>query len=200
MPKDLCRYIDFGLKPQYLNKSPNCFITQVFFGLALIGGTARERIFRYPSCQRTLTVFMPRYPKTSRLWQLLKVRKYILLQTLRHHCIATTTIIYNIITLKYIIIRILTIPVLSCQWATVLRYVRALVVVCEYSIRGDQLLTMFCDVDDAILSPTEEEVTDGKTEHQRQTQPHVVRHEHQHQHVRSDRLNQMQKRLNYVPG
>lgn len=50
-------------------------------------------------------------------------------------------------------------------------------------IQNDKLLTMFCDIYDGVLSPPEEEVPEGQAEYQRQAQPHVVRHEHQHQNV-----------------
>lgn len=43
------------------------------------------------------------------------------------------------------------------------------------------LVTVLGDVDDDGLFPAEQEVTEGSTQHHRQTEPRVVGHEDQHQ-------------------
>lgn len=52
-------------------------------------------------------------------------------------------------------------------------------------------LAVLVDIDDGILSPAEEEVADGQTEDQRQAEPHVVRHENQHEGVGGCRLQEV---------
>lgn len=47
------------------------------------------------------------------------------------------------------------------------------------------LLAMFRSVYDGALPPPEEEVPESHPQHEREAEPHVVRHEHQHEDVRS---------------
>lgn len=42
---------------------------------------------------------------------------------------------------------------------------------------------MLVDVDHGVLAPAEEEVAHGQAEHQGEAEPHVVRHEDQHERV-----------------
>lgn len=50
-------------------------------------------------------------------------------------------------------------------------------------------------IDDHRLLPSEQEVADHRPEHDRDTQPGVVRHEDQHQHQRERDLHEMQEAL-----
>lgn len=47
--------------------------------------------------------------------------------------------------------------------------------------------------------PAEQEVAERKAEHERQAQPHVVRHKDQHQHVGERRLNHVHQSLGRMP-
>lgn len=57
---------------------------------------------------------------------------------------------------------------------------------------------MLVGVDDGALLPAEAEVAHAQPQHQRQAQPHVVRHEHQHEDVGDGRLDHVQERLHRV--
>lgn len=49
-------------------------------------------------------------------------------------------------------------------------------------------------------APAEHEVAEREAQHGGQAQPHVVRHEHQHQQVRHGGLRAVQRRLQRVPA
>lgn len=59
-------------------------------------------------------------------------------------------------------------------------------------------LTVLGDVNHGVFSPAEEEVADSQASHQGDAEPHVVRHEHQHEDVGGGGLDHVQTCLDDV--
>lgn len=57
-------------------------------------------------------------------------------------------------------------------------------------------MTMFRDVNHRGFPPAEDEVADACSQHNSETQPHIVGHEDEHQEVADDNLDDMQHGLN----